>query len=149
MKKSVIIAILVGALCIACDPGKDISELNVPSVVVNALKTQFPDIVDLEWEIIDGNYQVEFEKNAVDYLALVDPNGDVLKYKFELPLSELPETIKEKIRQNYPNEMAEGADVLKIGTDTFYDVEFEGWLTDEHKIFLPSGEENKTMAHWD
>lgn len=149
MKKSIIIAGIIGILCFSCDQGKDISELNVPSVVINSLKTEFPDIRDLEWEIITKNYQVEFENGPVDYKALISPNGEIIKYQFEISLSELPEKVKEKIRSEYPNEIAEGAVELQIGTKTFYDVEFEGWLTDDHKIFLPSGEENKNKSHWD
>lgn len=149
MKNSIILGIFLSIFLISCEEGKDISGINVPSVVVNELKTQFPNMTDLEWKTFGTDYRAEFEMNAVDHKAMISQKGKLLQYKYESSTTDLPEQVKTSIREKYPDLLAEDVHVLKIGNDTFYEVEFERWFGDDYKIFFPSGEENNTMEHWD
>lgn len=144
--------IAAGLLCIpfvGCDQGKDIPAMEVPSVVVNTLNTEFSNATDMEWETIGDNYQSEFEVKSVDHKALIGPKGALLKYTYEININDLPEKVIQAIKQNYPSEKVEDAYVLKIEDGTFYEIEFEGWLRDKHKVFTPTGTENKNIEHWE
>lgn len=123
--------------------------MEVPSVAVNTLKAQFPNATDMDWEIFENNYQAEFEVASVDHKALIGAKGKLLKYKYEVNITDLPQEVIQTIKQSYPDEKVDGAHVLKIEDSTFYEVEFEGLITDQHKVFTAAGVENKNIEHWD
>lgn len=148
MKKIFVLSLLC-LTYIACDPGKDIPAMEVPSVVVNSLKAEFSNASDLDWEIFGNNYKAEFEVNAIDHKALISAKGTLLESKYEINITDLPQVVIQSIKQNYPDEMVDEAHVLKIEDNTYYEVEFEGWIRNQHKVFTSEGTENKNIEHWD
>ena len=80
---------------------QDIDQRNVPAVVLNAFQLQFPNASDVDWNIRNGNYYVEFEINNKDNDVLLDYRGALIKHKKDLFVSEIPgnvmKTIKTKV----------------------------------------------------
>lgn len=79
-----------------------INENQVPSVVLNTFKTEFPKASDVEWEMKGDQFQVEFEIGYFsDYEAWFTATGEMLYYEEEISKRKLPEAVKNTIQQKY------------------------------------------------
>jgi len=60
--------------------GDNISAASVPSAVMSAFKTRFPDATRIEWKkLADGNFKVQFFRGAVKWEATFSPTGRLVK----------------------------------------------------------------------
>jgi hypothetical protein len=60
--------------------GTRISAASVPSSVMNAYKSRYPNATRAEWKkLSNGNYKVEFYRNGVKWEATFSPSGSLLK----------------------------------------------------------------------
>ncbi len=105
---------------------QDMPESQVPSVIVNNFKKEFPKAYDVEWEKKGEQYNVEFEIGAgTDYEAWFTNSGKLIKYKQEVTSTNLPQAIKNAIHSNYPGyRIDEVKKYVENGVET-YKVEIE------------------------
>lgn len=148
MKKLILLVSVASLGFISCDK-EDVPQKDVPSAVVNALEAKFPEATDVEWEKHGANYEADFDLNMIDYSALISSESEILKFKYYISTAELPEAVSNAISSNYPDKIIDDADVLQVGEMVYYQIEFDGGLTDTHKIFSASGEENPEIEYWD
>lgn len=80
---------------------QDIPQSQVPSVVVNSFKQQFPKATDVEWELKGDQYQVEFEIGLADHEAWIDATGKIVTLRQEIPAKDLPEAVKTTIKRDF------------------------------------------------
>lgn len=100
MKTIQLIAILFLTTTFA--QAQDINESQVPSVVLNTFKTEFPKASDVEWEKQGNQYQVEFEIGYFsDYEAWFKASGDIILYEVEISKRKLPVAVKNTVQQKY------------------------------------------------
>lgn len=100
MKTIQFIAILLFATTFV--KAQDINESQVPSVVLNTFKTEFPKASDVEWEKKGDQFQVEFEIGYFsDYEAWFTSTGEMLYYEEEISKRKLPEAVMNTIKQKY------------------------------------------------
>lgn len=100
MKTIQFIAILLFATTFV--QAQDINENQVPSVVLNTFKTEFPKASDVEWEMKGDQFQVEFEIGYFsDYEAWFKATGEMLYYEEEISKRKLPEAVKNTVQQKY------------------------------------------------
>ncbi|ADF52883.1 conserved hypothetical protein [Zunongwangia profunda SM-A87] len=137
---------LIGAGCESDD--EDDFRADVPSVVLNAFQSNYPKASDVEWEMLGDDYQVDFEIERVDYEAIFSAEGDMLKYKYEISSTELPEAVKKAITTNYGNYQIDDTDILVINKDLYYQVELDG-KPDKHLVLNEDGSENASITYWD
>ena len=137
---------LIGAGCESDD--EDDFRADVPSVVLNAFQSNYPKASDVEWEMLGDDYQVDFEIERVDYEAIFSAEGDMLKYKYEISSTELPEAVKKAITANYANYQIDDTDILVINKDLYYQVELDG-KPDKHLVLNEDGSENASITYWD
>ncbi|WP_041578888.1 PepSY-like domain-containing protein [Zunongwangia profunda] len=141
-----LVSLLIGAGCESDD--EDDFRADVPSVVLNAFQSNYPKASDVEWEMLGDDYQVDFEIERVDYEAIFSAEGDMLKYKYEISSTELPEAVKKAITTNYGNYQIDDTDILVINKDLYYQVELDG-KPDKHLVLNEDGSENASITYWD
>lgn len=119
---------------------QDIPESQVPSVIVNNFKKEFPKATDVEWEREGDQYSVEFEIGwFTDYEAWFTASGKLFKYKEEISERDLPKEIKNAIKTQYKGYRID--DVKKItenGVET-YKVEIEKGNDERNLLFSKNG----------
>lgn len=133
---SFIAALFMGTALFA----QDIPESQVPSVVLNTFKQQFPKASDVEWEKKGDHYNVDFEIGFfTDYEAWFDATGNMLKYETEISESDLPKAVKQAISSQYPDFRIDDADkIVQDGKETFL-VEIEKGNQEKHLTFSANG----------
>lgn len=122
--------------------GQDIPESQVPSVVINNFKKEFPKAEDIEWELKRGEYNVEFEIGwTKDYEAWFSADGKLLRYTEDISERELPKKVSEAVKSKFPDYRID--DVEKIVNDgkEIYELELERGKEDFKVFFTKSGEQ--------
>ncbi len=66
----------------------------IPDNIISRLLNQFPDAINIEWEIKDDNYEAVFYMNDKEYIAKISKENEITGYKSNLKIEELPEDIK-------------------------------------------------------
>lgn len=130
-------------------PDKDIAANEVPAVVRNSFQQRFPNAKDVDWELSGNDYGADFEIDAVDHKALIAPEGNLVKYKYDIADTALPETVMAKIAIDHGNRKIDGSEVLKIGESTYYQVELDGEPNDQNLVFVESGEVDTDVPYYD
>ena len=120
---------------------QEIPESQVPSVIVNNFKKEFPKASDVEWERQGDQYNVEFEIGwFTDYEAWFTETGKIIRFTEDISERDLPEAIKNAIKTQYKGYRID--DVEKItenGVET-YKVEIEKGDDERNLVFSTNGE---------
>lgn len=100
-----------------------------PSVELNnKFLRDFPNARDIDWEKSEVLYEVEFEIGRLpgrDYEAYYDMKGQLVMYKQEISVRDLPAVVKNGALGKYPNFSIEDASKIVKGKEVFYKVELE------------------------
>lgn len=131
---------------VSCD--NEIKSAEVPSIVLNTFKSQFPNAMDIEWEIINDDYEVSFELKNIDHDALLDRSGNLLKYKYEIDETALPGSIKFLLKQQFPQEKWEDFEHIIVGTSNFFQMEVDGFFTDKKLVVDSLGKMMPNIKYW-
>lgn len=122
MKKIMILAagLMLGTvLCYA----QDVPEAQVPSVVLNNFKKEFPRASDVEWELKNTQYEVEFELGLADHEVWYDATGQLVKHEEDFEARNLPESVNNTIKKSYAGYRI--SDVKKITTGSTVNYKME------------------------
>lgn len=148
MKRIILMTAILAGMFISCDDD-DSPNVKTPSVVLNTFQSEFPEATDIEWEEFKDDYEVEFEIENIDHTAILSSDGNLIKYKYDILLSELPETVNQTISSNYDSTKIDDTEILKIDGYTYYQIEFEKNLMDDQVIFNATGEINSEIEYLD
>jgi hypothetical protein len=98
----------------------------IPSAkLATKFKADFPKASDVEWEVADSIYEVEFDIRFRDWKAYYDAEGNLLMTVEEIYRSELPAVVKNAAEAKYPKYHFEDIDKIRRGTEVFYKIEME------------------------
>lgn len=92
---------------------------SIPDIVKNELSSLFPQAINIEWNQIDNAYEAVFYLNGVEHIAKISDDGNLLEFKKNLWLHEVPEFISAKSSEH--GEMM-SAIAIFAGTDTKYEI---------------------------
>lgn len=148
MKRIIIMTAILAGVFISCD-NDDSPNVKTPSVVLNTFRSEFPDATDVEWEEFKDDFEVEFEIEKIDHTAILSSDGNLIKYKYDILLSELPEPVSQSIDTNYDRNKIDDTEILKIGNTSYYQIEFDNNLIDDQVIFNASGGINSVIEYLD
>ena len=81
--------------------GQDLKETEVPSVVLNTFKQQFPKAMDVEWKMKAALYKVEFEIGKDDHEVWLEKTGKIVKHKEEIKSEQLPKEVVASINKDF------------------------------------------------
>lgn len=65
----------------------------IPEKIKNELLQQFPEAINIEWDIKDELYEAVFYVNETEYIAKISNDNGLTGYKKNLKISELPEAV--------------------------------------------------------
>jgi hypothetical protein len=142
MKKIFFISITAFITSVSSGFAQDITQSEVPSVVVNSFQKTFPKAVEVEWELKGDKYKVEFETGFdVDHSAWYTKEGTLTKHKEEIAQSALPKTVVSAINANYKGYRIDDCSKYTQYGKVSYKVELESEAQDWKIWFDPSGKE--------
>ena len=111
-----------------------------PANLSSILKSQFPNARDIEWEVSNDIYCVEFEIGNVDHEILYDAQGNVLLYVYDIRTSGLPKVVSNAVRQKYPTYRIDDAERVLKGSVKAYLLELEkNGVRDLNVVFDETG----------
>lgn len=138
MTKQITLLALVLTLISTITLAQDINPSQVPSLVTNSFKKDFPKASDIEWEMDGANYNVEFEIGwGVDHEIWYDATGKMIKHVEEITKSDLPKAITDKIGTDFKDLRIHDAKKISEVTQLNYAVELEN-MTEEWKVIFSS-----------
>lgn len=138
MMKNVLAAVLV-VVGFVGSCAQDIQQKDVPSVVLNAFMTAYPQAVDVEWERQGGTYNVDFEIGKTDHEAWYEASGKLLKHKEDIPLNALPAAVSDAIKKEFAEYKIDDADKIEENGKTFYLIGLDGSPNDRILHLSPDG----------
>lgn len=116
-----------------------IDRQEIPSIVINAVMTKYPDARELEWEWKNGVYEAEFELGKQDVEVWVDEKGTILKVEQEIRNTEIPTVILSDIKTAYKDYKPDDAKRIEIGKAVYYEIELDGIFGDQTVVYSASG----------
>lgn len=104
---------------------QDLLPNQVPTNILEKFNQDFSKAKDIEWEKKGENFEVEFEKglSALDNKIIYNPAGEILYHKQEITSKELPETITNKINDEFPNSRINDVEKIYENGDIIYKFE--------------------------
>ncbi|MFC2115965.1 PepSY-like domain-containing protein [Bacteroidota bacterium] len=123
MRRTIFLTLL--AVIAICTYAQDIEQKNVPAVLVNAFQLKFANTEDVDWELKEGVYLVDFELNDKDNTVWMDDKGNILKHKQELWESEVPGYVIATIRSKCEFFDLNDAERTEEGDKVVYYINFE------------------------
>jgi hypothetical protein len=119
-----------------------ISADKIPSSVMKAFKSKFPNAVDARWEMENKkDYEVNFKANDAKHSAVFDSNGKWTVSESEIKVSELPTAAKESIAKQFPGFKIEEAEKYQdTEHGSCYEVEIEKGKETFEVLIRASGE---------
>ncbi|MFY0255735.1 PepSY-like domain-containing protein [Chitinophaga sp. 30R24] len=137
---------------LACWPfavwAQEIPSKYLPAAVQKAFNKKFSGASDLEWERNGELYEAGFQIKQVDHKALFDENGDLLVYKKDIQITELPTAVLQTIRTRYEKFKIDEAEKVERKGKVYYQVELDGEPNDQKLIFNKAGKEDNSETYW-
>lgn len=124
---------------------QDISQSQVPSVVVNEFNKEFPKATDLEWEMDGSLYNVEFEVGwNIEHEVWYNAEGKMLKHKEEISISELPKAVSNRIQTDFSGYSIDDLERITDNGKIVYKMELKSLMQTDWDIVINS--EGKVLS---
>lgn len=125
----IIITLLLPFAAAAQDP-------QPPAAVLAAFEKEFPNAMDVDWDLKGTQYKVEFETGILftDHEVWYDANGKMLRHEEEISEGDLPEAVKRSIATDFPNYRVDDVERIMIGNETNYAMELKMQGQGEWKV---------------
>jgi hypothetical protein len=109
-----------------------------PEAISRVFAGHFPNARDIDWEVSNNIYKVDFDIWVTDYEAWYDASGNLLMYIFDVRVSSLPAVVKNAVNQKYPKFKIDDAEKFYQGSVAGYKVkvekgkiEYEAWFRED------------------
>ena len=145
-KLSYFLLFFISFTIVACD--NVIPSSQVPSVVKNTFKNHFPNASGVEWEILNDDYEVSFNVKTIDHIALLDSSGNLVKYKYEIDKTQVPNSIKSFLEREAPGKKWEDAEYVIDGNSRYYQLERDGFFNDKKLVVDSVGKLLPNISYW-
>ncbi len=130
-------AILIGTTSLFA---QDVPENQVPSVILNTFKKEFPKASDIEWEREGELYNVDFEIGYfTDYEAWFDASGKLIKYSEEISEKDLPQAVKDAVKKQFDGYRIDDVEKITENNIETYRVEIEKGNDERYVTFSKNG----------
>lgn len=116
---------------------QDIPQSQVPSVVLSSFNTSFPKAQDVEWEMENGLYNVDFEIGwNVDHDVWYSATGEMVKHKEDVSPKDLPASVSKTIKDQFGDYSIDDLERITEGKDVVYKMEFESLMGQDWKVVM-------------
>lgn len=137
MKKQILI--LVALAFFGYAHAQDVWQSTVPAVILNKFNSDFPNAVDVEWEIQGALYAVEFEIGwNIDHEAWYNATGEMVKHKEEIGTNELPPAVYNKIKTDFEGYTVDDLERITDKGTIMYKMELNALLQQDWEIVMDS-----------
>jgi len=132
-KKILILAALVAFFSTAQAQGIAMSQ--VPSVILNEFNKQFSKARDLDWELDNDLFEVEFETQwGRKHTAFYDLTGNLVRHEEELAEGELPDAIRKSLTKDFAGYSIDEAICITEKGVKFYQLDLEALLKQDWEV---------------
>ncbi|WHF51804.1 PepSY-like domain-containing protein [Chryseobacterium gotjawalense] len=124
MKKPIVILSFILALGAGTITAQQMNKGGeVPVVVKNAFKKDFPQVKKVKWDDEHGTYEAEFKLNGKETSATYNPKGMKEETETSLKISELPKNIISYVAAKKYGKIKEAAKIVKADGSIVYEAE--------------------------
>lgn len=119
----------------------------VPEIVERAFEKQYPNAVDVEWEVdSNGYWEGSFEEKGEKFRADFQEDGLWVETETSIEFSDLPDAVQKAVREDYgDDEIVEVERTDSALRGTFYDVEFKRPGKNQDVEYFANGEKVKDL----
>ncbi|MDR1113278.1 MAG: hypothetical protein LBL18_05940 [Bacteroidales bacterium] len=96
-----------------------------PNALQQKFMKDFPNAFDVEWEMFNNLYEVDFNIQHDDFEAFYDAKGNLIMYSREISRYDLPAIVKNAASNQYPKYKFEDVKKIFRGSQVFYKIEME------------------------
>lgn len=141
MKKVFVMSAAVLLFFVSSAFAQEISQNEVPSVIVNNFQQAFPKASDVEWEKKVNSYKVEFETGIFEdeHEVWYDKTGKMLRHKEEISRRAIPKAIITAIKNDFNGYKIDDVDKTTEGDAVTYKVDLEKPHSELKVIFDANG----------
>ncbi|MFM1876857.1 MAG: hypothetical protein RL266_2594 [Bacteroidota bacterium] len=82
-------------------PMHAIAQKKIPASVKKSFAQKYPDIKEVIWQMVDGNFEGQFKKDAGEFTAIYTVEGNWLETEEKLRLRDLPTEVSSSVKENY------------------------------------------------
>lgn len=126
----------VGLLLTSFIFAQDILQAEVPSLIINNFKQNYPKASDIEWEKEGDLYKAEFEIGLFkDYKVWYNASGQRIKLVEEIAKNKLPQSILTKIGTDFKSYRVDDVKKITSGKVVTYAVDLKSMKQDWDLIF--------------
>lgn len=118
---------------------QDLATKQVPSVILNSFKKEFPKAEKTSWELKKNVYEVEFEVGKADHEAWLDHEGNLIKYKAEMRVWSIPSAVRSAVRREYRGYLITEAERLFKNNQMYYKLELKAFSKEQDVVISPEG----------
>jgi len=134
MNKAFLIVLAAAILLLSGCSGK-FKESQVPAAAKQTFEKNYPGIKG-KWDKEDNNYEVEFKKDGKDMSLVIDGSGAIVETETDIPVTDLPTTVQDYIKQHYQGKVIKEASTITKGNG---EVNYEAEVDDKDVIFDANG----------
>jgi glucan biosynthesis protein len=100
-----------------------LNESQIPAAVKTAFEKKYPS-VKASWDKEDANYEANFKHDGKAMSTLIEKNGIIVEIETNIPVTDLPKTVQDYMKKNYPGiKIEEAARIVKANGDVNYEAE--------------------------
>lgn len=119
--------IVICCFCLLISSGVFAQKNEIPEMVKTAFQKQYPTITTVTWDKEGQDYEATFLIDKLENMVIYDNKGKFLQSKAVFPISQLPKTITDYIKQHYVGVVIEkSAKVTNIKGAQLYEVAIKG-----------------------
>jgi hypothetical protein len=134
MAKTFLIVLTAASFVLSSCSGK-FKESQVPAAAKQAFEKKYPGIKGT-WDKEDSNYEVSFKKDGKDMSVVIDESGTIVETETDIPVTDLPTTVQDYIKQHYQGKAIKEASTITKGNG---EVNYEAEVDDKDVIFDANG----------
>ena len=129
--------LLVSTILFSNCNAQRIAAVNVPDLVKESFRKEFPAVSDVKWEKEGLNFEAGFRQQGKTMSAVLDTLGKIIETETDIPVSELPSTVKRYIKLNYKGASIREAAVIRNAEGL---VTYEAEVKQQDLLFNLNGE---------
>ena len=138
MKKSAIVLSIIFAMGAGTITAQKMSKKQeIPVVVKNAFKKDYPQVKKVKWDDEHGTYEAEFKMGNQDISVTYNKSGIKEETETSLKVAELPKNVISYVAQKKYGKIKEAAKIVKADGSVLYEAEVKSGdlLFNEKGIF--------------
>lgn len=119
------------------------------AAVLAAFEKDFPNAMDVDWDLKGTQYKVEFETGILftDHEVWYDAEGRQLRHEEEISEGDLPEAVKKSIAADFPGYRVDDVERITMEKETMYAMELKLKGQGEWKVaYAEDGRQLEKMA---